>query len=478
MKGELNQNENVVGEMARIFWAAAAPRDAESAALAQLLPGSSVHWGNFNALPAASEIIIVELPHAGRPVEVLETVARKSPGARLICWNPMGSVSEAVDLVRRGAFHYMAHPEQLPLEELANWIRTALNDLSSEESARKVTSSTGRAGLLVPARTEAWRQLLVGESIAMQQLAANVRLLALRRSTVLINGETGTGKEMLARALHTASPRGLLPMVSVNCTALPDTLLESELFGHTKGAFTGAVTSRMGRFEQAHKSSIFLDEIGDMPLETQAKLLRVLQEKEIQKLGSTEVLKVDVRVIAATNVDLEAKVEQGKFREDLFYRLNVVPIRVPPLRERLEDIALLVDHFLEKIAKQEEMNLKYVAPGTITHLMSHHWPGNIRQLENAVDRAITLSGERDSLYPEDFPLPAGAAKDAGSDLETDVELPASGVDFESIVNRLERTLIDQALRRAHGNKKQAADILGLKRTTLSAKLKSLEAAAS
>lgn len=478
MKGELNQNGNLVKETVSIFWASATPRDSESLALAQMLAGASVHSGNFNELPSGSRIVVVEMPHAGKPVEVLEFVAGKSPKARLICWNPMGTVTEAVELVKRGAFHYMAHPEQLPLDELANWIRMAMHELSSEEPARKVAPSAERAGLTIIAATEAWRRLLIGESIAMQQLASNIRLLALRRSTVLIAGETGTGKEMLAKALHQASPRGSLPMVSVNCTALPDTLLESELFGHTKGAFTGAVTSRVGRFEQAHKSSIFLDEIGDMPLETQAKLLRVLQEKEIQKLGSTDVLKVDVRVIAATNVDLEEKVQEGKFREDLFYRLNVVPIRVPPLRERLEDISLLVDHFLEKIAKQEDMDVKHAAPETIAHLMSHHWPGNVRQLENAVDRAITLSGEREILHPEDFPLPTGAPRELKSEMQAEIELPSAGIDFESIVNRLERTLIEQALRRAHGNKKQAADILGLKRTTLSAKLKSLEAAAS
>ena len=331
MKGELNQNGNLVKETVSIYWASANPRDIESLALAHLLQGSSVRWGHFEALPSNAEIVIVELPHAGKPVEALEYVARRSPAARAIFWNPMGSITEAVDLVKRGAFHYMAHPEQLPLEELADWIRTAMHKLSSEEPARKVAASAQRAGLSIVTRTEPWRRLLIGEGIAMQQLASNVRLLAPRRSTVLITGETGTGKEILAKALHQASPRGLLPMISVNCTALPDTLLESELFGHTKGAFTGAVNLRRGAFEEAHTGTIFLDEIGEMPLDMQTKLLRVIQEHEIQRLGSSETTKIDVRIIAATNVDLLDQVRRKKFREDLYYRLNVVHIRTPLL---------------------------------------------------------------------------------------------------------------------------------------------------
>ena len=311
----------------------------------------------------------------------------------------------------------------------------------------------------------------------MEQLAETIRLLAARRSTVLITGETGTGKEIVAKALHLASPRAKLPMVAVNCTALPEALLESELFGHTKGAFTGAAQGRSGRFEQADKSTIFLDEIGDMPMETQAKLLRVLQEKEIQRLGSSEVQKVDVRVIAATNVDLEARCREGRFREDLFYRLNVVPLKLPALRERLEDVPLLVEHFLYKISGQEDIPLKSVTSDALEHLMNYHWPGNVRQLENAVDRAITLSGDRHILIPSDFAI--GISNNSiPMNNAASISLDGGNIDFEAMVNRLERELIVQALQRTQGNKKRAADILGLKRTTLAAKLKSLEATAS
>src|SRR5580704_651909 len=230
---------------------------------------------------------------------------------------------------------------------------------------------------------EKWRRLLIGSSPAMERTIEMIRLVASRRSTVLITGETGTGKEIVARAIHVASPRAHLPMVAVNCNALPENLLEAELFGHVKGAFTGAIQQRVGRFEQANRGTLFLDEAGDLPLDVQTKLLRVLQEREFQRIGSSETIRVDVRLIAATNVNLAEKVRQGKFREDLFYRLNVVPISVPPLRERPEDIPALARHFVEKICRIEEIAAPELAPETLARLKAFGWPGNVRQLENA-----------------------------------------------------------------------------------------------
>jgi transcriptional regulator with GAF, ATPase, and Fis domain len=296
-----------------------------------------------------------------------------------------------------------------------------------------------------------------------------------RHSTVLIAGETGTGKEMVARALHMAGPRGHLAMVSVCCSALPENLLEAELFGHVRGAFTGAVNQRIGRFEQAHGSTLFLDEIGDMPLEMQAKLLRVLQEREFQRLGSSETIRVDVRVVAATNAGLLERVRQGRFREDLYYRLNVVPIHLPPLRARPGDVAALTHHFIRKICRFEDLPLPQVSRDALSRLTAYGWPGNVRQLENAVERAIVLSGERAVLYPADFPLegygPRPITARAGANL---VEVPDDGLDFEQTVGQIARGILEQALQKTNGNKKMAADLLGLKRTTLAAKLRSLE----
>ncbi len=316
---------------------------------------------------------------------------------------------------------------------------------------------------------------LVGRSAALDAVAEIIRLVGPRRSTVLITGETGVGKELVARAIHRASPRAALPMVAVNCAALPEHLLEAELFGHVKGAFTGAVNARVGRFEQAHKSTLFLDEVGDLPLDLQAKLLRVLQEREFQRLGSSETVKVDVRVIAATNVDLAERVRRREFREDLYYRLNVIPLAIPPLRERKEDIPLLVEHFLEKICRAEGLPRKRVSPAVLDHLRSYHWPGNVRQLENAVEMAVALSGRREMLAPSDFPLPEAPAKAAPAAISLDgpVLLPEEGLDYEVTVAGIERALLTQALERTGGNKKQAAALLRLKRTTFTAKLRSL-----
>jgi DNA-binding NtrC family response regulator len=323
-------------------------------------------------------------------------------------------------------------------------------------------------------RNAPWRRLLIGRSRAIVQVCEIIELVAAKRCTVLISGETGTGKEMAARALHAAGNRASLPMVPVNCTALPASLIETELFGHAKGAFTGAHASRIGRFEQAHRSSIFLDEIGDLPLEAQAKLLRVLQEQEFQRVGSSETIKVDVRVIAASNIDLEKAVRERRFREDLYYRLNVVPIELPPLRERREDVPLLVEHFLEKICTAENSAPKQIAPEAIEYLMRQDWPGNVRQLEHAVQMAFALSGDRHTLDAADFAVtrrPAGTA--ATSAPRAAIVVPKEGIDFDEVVSGFELALLNQALAASGGNKARAADLLRIKRTTLLAKIKTL-----
>jgi transcriptional regulator with PAS, ATPase and Fis domain len=309
----------------------------------------------------------------------------------------------------------------------------------------------------------------------MQQVFRVIDLVAQRRCTVLVNGETGTGKELVARAIHAASSRAQLPMVTVNCAALPETLLEAELFGHVKGAFTGATNHRVGRFEEADGSTIFLDEVSEMSLEVQAKLLRVLQEREFQRIGSSETIPVDMRIIAASNTELGKRVDEGKFREDLFYRLNVVPIRVPPLRERLSDIPALVDHLVKKICRMEQIPAKTVSAETLWRLCEYSWPGNVRQLENSVEMAVALSGDRQMLMPADFPIDT-APKSTEAAVSPTVALPDHGLDFEHTVNEFERSILKQALEKTAGNKKQAADMLGLKRTTLAAKLRTLEAA--
>ncbi len=236
--------------------------------------------------------------------------------------------------------------------------------------------------------------MLVGSSPALLRMVDVIRLVGSRRATILITGETGTGKEMVARAIHLSSPRANQPMVAVNCNALPENLLEAELFGHVKGAFTGAFQNRVGRFEQAHRGTLFLDEVGDLPLDMQTKLLRVLQEREFQRVGSSETIRVDVRVIAATNVNLLDRIRERKFREDLYYRLNVVPITCPPLRDRAEDIPLLVAHFLNKICQMEEIPEREISLDALEWLAAQPWPGNVRQLENAVEMAVAMSGCR------------------------------------------------------------------------------------
>jgi transcriptional regulator with PAS, ATPase and Fis domain len=299
--------------------------------------------------------------------------------------------------------------------------------------------------------------------------------VAATSSTILVTGETGTGKEVVARAIHHNSARRAHQFVALNCSAIPESLLEAELFGHVRGAFTGAVGNRQGRIEQAHRGTLFLDEVGTMSPTLQVKLLRVLQEREFERIGDTATIKVDVRVIAATNSDLRQLVEHGQFREDLFYRLNVIPVQLPPLRERREDIPLLVQHFLDKFRNAGTAGAQppmTVSQDAMRRLMAYHWPGNVRQLENAIERAVAVSAGRPQIDVGDL-LPDVARPD-GPMLPASVSLPDEGMDLDGFVASIERELIQRSLERTGGNKGQAARLLNLKRTTLVEKLKRLE----
>jgi DNA-binding NtrC family response regulator len=319
-----------------------------------------------------------------------------------------------------------------------------------------------------------WRRQLVGESRAIQRIAEVIRLVGPRKCTVLITGETGTGKELVARAIHDAGPRASGPFVALNCSALPATLIEAELFGHAKGAFTGATQARVGRFEQAYGGTLFLDEIGDLPVELQSKILRVLQERELQRLGSSETVRVDARIIAATNQDLQAKMREGGFREDLFYRLNVIPLHIAPLRERIADLEPLVRHFLVKTCAIEDIAIKHLTSRAWAALKAYDWPGNARQLENVIASAVILSEDRPYLDDGDFPDLAAGKTRTSADRMGIPRLPENGIDFTETVAAVERELLTQALQKTRGNKKAAAEMLRLKRTTLSAKVRVLE----
>src|SRR5438034_600206 len=303
----------------------------------------------------------------------------------------------------------------------------------------------------------------------MKRIFELVDTIAGLSSTCLVQGETGTGKELIAKAIHFNSPRKDQKLVSINCGAIPENLLESELFGHVKGAFTGAVQTRIGRFEQANGGTIFLDEIGNMPMSLQVKLLRVLQEREFERVGGNTTVKVDVRIIAATSAKLEQMVKDGTFREDLFYRLNVIPINLPPLRERREDIPLLAMRFISHFCNAHKLAEKTVSPQVMRALMAYEWPGNVRQLENISERMVALTSNRTAIMPTDLPVEI-QNRDSSSHVSM-IEIPEEGINFQNVVTDMERELILQSLRRTNGNKKLAAKLLNLKRTTLIEKIK-------
>jgi two-component system response regulator PilR (NtrC family) len=399
---------------------------------------------------------------------VIEAAVRRYPGIIAIVVTGYGTVKDAVEAIKRGAADFVAKPFQF--EELLHVLHTSLEQRRlKNENAYLRQQLDARFGL----------GAMVGRSPRMRTLFQLIETVAPTPTTILITGETGTGKEMVARAIHQTSPRRHQRFVALNCSAIPETLLEAELFGHVRGAFTGAVGSRQGRIEQADRGTLFLDEVGTMSMSLQTKLLRVLQEREFERVGDGKPIKVDVRIVAATNSDLARMVRDGTFREDLFYRLNVIQVELPPLRERKEDIPLLVQHFVDKFATamlqaasgRDGHGLRVmVSQDAMRRMMAYQWPGNVRQLENVVERALALLGGRTTIELADLPPEIQVA--AATPLPN-VDFPEAGVDLPSIVDQIEREFIGQALSRTGGNKAAAAGLLNLKRTTLVEKLKRL-----
>jgi two-component system response regulator PilR (NtrC family) len=391
------------------------------------------------------------------------------------------SIETAIAATKKGVFHYLTKPFEP--ENLKKLVIQALQTKLAAHLPREIANegqgifADGHQGR-IPSKLKIDRPTvedtfegMIGRSRVMREVFDRIGKVAKSDSTIIITGPSGTGKELVASAIHRLSHRGQKNRVSVNCGAIPGELLESELFGHIKGAFTGAISNRKGRFELAQGGSVFLDEIGDMPLLLQVKLLRVLQERQIEPVGSTELTPIDVRVIAATHRDLEKAVVEGKFREDLFYRLNVIPIRMPALKERREDIPLLISHFLDRFVSADRSNEITFAPLTMDLLMGYDWPGNVRELENVIERLVILRGGNEIL-PEDLPAKIFRSNPlATQTYKTLFELPVVGVDLKQILSDIEDSLIVQAMNRTGGNKNQASKLLALNRTTLIEKMK-------
>jgi DNA-binding NtrC family response regulator len=411
----------------------------------------------------AFDIVVTDLRLPGIDgTAVIEAAVERYPEIIGIVITGYGTVRDAVEVIKRGAADFVTKPFQF--DELRHALDGAI-----EQRRLKSENAWLREQLQQRYSFEG----IVGRSRAMRDLFQTLETVARTASTILISGETGTGKEVVARAIHHASPRRGQRFVALNCSAIPENLLEAEIFGHVRGAFTGAIGTRQGRLEQAHRGTLFLDEVGTMGMPLQMKLLRVLQEREFERVGDNQTIKVDVRVIAATNADLGRMVAEGGFREDLYYRLNVIPVTLPPLRDRREDIPLLVQHFLQKFCNEAGRPVMTVSQAAMRPLMTYAWPGNVRQLENAMERAVALSGSRTQIEIGDLPPEIQQASEPG-DLIPGLALPDDGLDFDAFISRIEHEVIRRALERTGGNKAAAATVLNLKRTTLVEKLKRLE----
>lgn len=400
-------------------------------------------------------LVDLRLPD-GDGLELMAQLKNLHRNLQVIILTGFGTIETAVEATRRGAFHFVTKP--FNLDSILALIDRALAHSNLERENHQLRTALHKKYQF---------DNIIGQSDGITHVLEIVERVADSDSTVLVMGESGTGKELVAKAIHYNSPRSSRPFVPINCGAIPVDLLESELFGHVKGAFTGAIANRIGRFEMAESGTLFLDEIGDMSPSLQVKLLRVLQERKFEPVGSAKTQNANVRVIAATNVDLESAVSEGLFREDLFYRLNVIPIRIPPLRERKSDIPLLLHHFMDHFNRTRQRQLTGITPDAMSMLMNYSWPGNIRELENLLERLAILKGQglvdvndlperyRKSLTPT-----PGA-----------IEIPENGMDFNSAVDAYENSLIMNALEKTGWNRNQAASLLRLNRTTLVEKIK-------
>jgi len=405
------------------------------------------------------DLVLLDLMLPGmHGMQVLKEIRRRHADVIVVVITAFSSIETAIDAMRDGAFHYI--PKPFKNEEVLLTLRKGLEQ-------RRLT--TENKSLREQLRQRFGFDNIIGKGKPMQQVYELIQLAAPSKSNILVLGESGTGKELVAKAIHHHSRRSHGPFVTVNSGSMPADLLESNLFGHLRGAFTGAVANKKGLFEMATGGSIFFDEIGNIPIDTQSKLLRVIQEKEFMRLGGVETIKVDVRIIAATNADLDAAVQQGMFREDLFYRLNVITVTLPPLRKRTEDIPMLAQHFLAHYARENEKQIRDISPQAMEALLDYHWPGNVRELENVIERAVVLStGEvlgvdllpSQVRHPESVGLPPPS-------------LPANGIAFKEAVSEYERQIIIKALQASNGVQKRAAELLQVKPTTLHEMMKRL-----
>ncbi len=391
-------------------------------------------------------------------LRVLEKIKQRDPEQMVIMITATKTVKTAVEAMKLGAYDYITKP--FDVDELRLIISRALSTQALKEENQRLWMEIDRSFGF---------DNIIGKSKVMKDIFKIVRQVANTRSTVLIMGESGTGKELIARAIHYHSPRKNHPFVTINCAAIPDTLIESELFGHEKGAFTNAIERKLGRFEIAHQGTLFLDEIGELSLMTQAKILRFLEEKEFNRVGGSKTIKVDVRLIAATNKDLPQQVKKGEFREDLFYRINVVPILLPPLRERKEDIPLLIDHFIKKFNSENQKNVKGVTPEALEAMINYDWPGNVRELENLIERVVALT-QNEYIHQEELPIPFTSISRTNGLKES---VLSGRLSFTKAEEEFEREIILDALRRTKFVQSHAAELLGISRRILKYKMDKL-----